>query len=157
MSSASSSHQLHQAKREMQAELDRLRSTAVVLEDSSRTIQTIKGTYDKYSSSLSKASRTLKQLKHRIESDDRMIYYSFVFFLFSAGYVFLKRVRVLSLLRWFGVTTWETGEWVATTTGISRGDIPVVMNHTPPPPNVITTNPPRIEFSTDSPTDSDEL
>lgn len=133
-----------QAKRDMQTELDRLRSTAVVLEESSRTIGTIKTTYDKYTTSLSKASRSLKQLKRRMENDDRMIYYSFIFFMVSAVYVFLKRVRVISLVRWLGMTGWIGAEWVYNTTS-SREDVVAIPSTIPVSPYPSTTHVPYMD------------
>jgi hypothetical protein len=36
-----------------------------------------------------------------MEQDDRFIYFSFLFFLFTAGWIFLKRVKLIGLAQWF--------------------------------------------------------
>ncbi len=99
------------ARKEMETELQRMRSTTAVIEESSRTIGSVNEKYTMYGSSLSKATKTLKALKTKMENDDKYIYYSFVFFLCVSGYVLLKRVKVIAITTWFaskfyGVATW---------------------------------------------------
>lgn len=106
--------QLLNARREMETELQRMRSTTTVIEESSKTIGSVNEKYTLYGTSLSKATKTLKALKTKMENDDKYIYYSFLFFLCVSGYVFLKRVKIIAISSWFaakmyGVTSWATG------------------------------------------------
>ena len=132
--------QLLNARREMETELQRMRSTTAVIEESSRTIGSVNEKYTFYGSSLSKASRTLKALKTKMENDDKYIYYSFVFFLCVSGYVFLKRVKIIAITTWFaakmyGVTNWIRGS------SLSSHEIPITTTHSPI--RVDTTLPPN--------------
>jgi hypothetical protein len=104
--------ELLQARQEMQTELHRMRSTAAVIDDTSRTIGTVKDKYNDYKTKLASAANRLKELKSKMESDDKYIYYSFIFFLTVSGYVFLKRVKVIAITQWFALTTYRITGWV---------------------------------------------
>ena len=128
--------QLLNARREMETELKRMRSTAAVIEESSKTIGSVNDKYALYSSSLAKASKTLKALKTKMENDDKYIYYSFVFFLCVSGYVFLKRVKIIAITGWFA------SKFYSLTTLVSGPDsnvtlLPVTTNR---PTEVMTTH-----------------
>ena len=104
--------QLLHARKEMETELQRMRSTTAVIEESSRTIGSVNEKYTMYGSSLSKATKTLKALKTKMENDDKYIYYSFVFFLCVSGYVLLKRVKVIAITSWFASKFYGVGNWI---------------------------------------------
>lgn len=129
--------QLLNARRDMETELQRMRSTTAVIEESSKTIGSVNEKYTLYGASLSKASKTLKALKTKMENDDKYIYYSFLFFLFVSGYVFLKRVKIIAITSWFATKMYGVTSWV---TGLSSSsEIPIT---TQPPPMADTTLPP---------------
>ena len=90
-----------QARKEMQTELHKLRTTASVIEESSKSIGSVRSKYQAYKLSIANASNTLKQLKTKMENDDKYIYYSFLFFLCVSGYIFLKRVKIITITQWF--------------------------------------------------------
>ena len=99
--------QLLQAQNEMQIELQRLRSAEAVVSATSSAISSIHSKYGTYQSRIESASKVLKSLKSKMEKDDRYIYWSYVVFLVSALWIFLKRVKVVAITQWLaskGVT-----------------------------------------------------
>lgn len=100
LSSQSRNRELIQAHTELSNELQRMRLTASVIEDSSKTIHSIDSRYSEYGKKLQSAGRSLKELKRRMESDDRYIYLSFLFFLFTAAWIFIKRVGIVRGIQW---------------------------------------------------------
>lgn len=112
--------QLLQARSEMEAELFRLRSTAVVISDTSGTIQSINSQYGVYRSKLTSAANALKGLKKKMESDDKYIYWSYVFFLFTAVWIFLKRVKVIGITQWLVKSGYYGTSWIVDLLGGSE-------------------------------------
>ena len=92
--------QLMQAQNEMQIELERLRSAEAVVSATSSAISSIHSKYGMYQSRIASASNALRILKTRMKKDDRYIYWSYMFFLMSAGWIFLKRVKAVAIMRW---------------------------------------------------------
>lgn len=93
--------QLLQAQNEMQIELERLRSAEAVVSATSSAISSIHSKYGTYQSRIASASNALRILKTKMEKDDRYIYWSYMIFLMSAGWIFLKRVKAVAIMRWF--------------------------------------------------------
>jgi hypothetical protein len=102
---------LSEARREMQSELQKMRVTADVIESSSKTLGTVHGRYITYKEKLASAGDALRALKRRMETDDKYIYWSYMFFLSVSGYIVLKRFRILSVVYWFLVKTFALGSW----------------------------------------------
>jgi hypothetical protein len=96
----------------MQLELEKLRSAEAVVTNTSTTISSINSKYEVYRERLSSASRTLKTLKTKLEKDDRYIYWSYMIFLLSAGWIFLRRVKLVELAQWFSSKGFNTASWV---------------------------------------------
>lgn len=92
--------QLLQAQNEMQIELERLRSTEAVVSATSSAISSLHSKYGTYQSRLATASNALRSLKTKMQKDDRYIYWSYMVFLISAGWIFLKRVKAVAIMRW---------------------------------------------------------
>ena len=93
-------HHLLQARGEMETELQRLRSTAAVISETSTTIGSINHQYGVYQSRLVSAANALKNLKKKMKSDDSYIYWSYLIFLFTSCWIFLRRVRVIGFIQW---------------------------------------------------------
>ena len=95
-----SKQHLLRARNELQTELDRMKSTAAVVASTSSTISSISSQYSIYQNRISSAGRTLKQLRTKMENDERYIYWSYIVFLLSAMWIFLKRVKVVAISEW---------------------------------------------------------
>ena len=95
-----SSQQLLRARNELQVELERMKSTAAVVATTSSTISSISSQYSTYKARIASAGRTLKQLRSKLENDERYIYWSYLIFVASAVWIFLKRVKVVAISQW---------------------------------------------------------
>ena len=104
---------LMQAHSEMANELQRMRVTASVIEDSSKTIHSIDSRYNDYRNAINSAGRALKELKKKMESDDRYIYFSFLFFIFTAGWIFMKRVGIVRVVQWLAAKGFYGATYIA--------------------------------------------
>ena len=104
--------QLLYSRNEMRAEFDRLRSTADVIESSSKTIGSVNEKYSLYRAKLLSAGQALKSLKNKMENDDKYIYYSFVLFLLVAGYICVRRLGVVAVTRWVTIRCWTIIVWL---------------------------------------------
>jgi hypothetical protein len=89
-----------------------MRSTAGVIDETSRTIGNVNDKYSEYKTKLASAANRLKELKTKMENDDKYIYYSFIFFLSVSGYIFLKRVKVIAITQWFATGTYKISNWI---------------------------------------------
>jgi hypothetical protein len=136
---------LMQAHNEMETELYRLKSTAAVISDTSATIMSINSQYGLYQSRLVSAASALKSLKKKMKSDDSFIYWSYLAFLLTAGWIFLKRVRVVGAVHWLTSKGFYGANYIfqfieeANTTDVS----PATQTHT-------VTSPPVMQESTAS-------
>jgi hypothetical protein len=92
--------QLSLARSELKAELDRMRTTAAVVSETSSTISLINAQYQSYHSRILSAAKTLKTLRSKMVNDERYIYWSYVIFMLSAAWIFLKRVKVIAISEW---------------------------------------------------------
>lgn len=108
---------LLQAHSEMANELQRMRVTASVIEDSSKTIHSIDSRYNDYRNAINSAGKALKQLRKKMESDDRYIYFSFLFFIFTAGWIFMKRIGILRMVHWLAAQGFYGASYIADFTG----------------------------------------
>lgn len=123
--------QLLQARSEMEAELFRLRSTAVVISDTSGAIQSINSQYGVYRAKLASAANALKGLKKKMESDDKYIYWSYGFFLFTAVWIFLKRVKIIGITQWFIKSGYYGTSWIVDSLG-GLESVPSTIPSSPP-------------------------
>jgi hypothetical protein len=140
----------------MQTELERMRSTAAVVSATSTTISSINTQYSTYQERISSAARTLRHLKNKIESDDRYIYWSYLVFMASALWIFLKRVKIVAITEWLaraglsGFSSIASMGSITVETSPTREATPVV-----PVPSVRTTGRPpsaTIYTTTSTPT-----
>ena len=110
---------LIQAHSEMANELQRMRATASVIDDSSKTIKSIDSRYSDYTNSIRSAGRALKELKRKMESDDRYIYLSFCFFVFTAAWIFMKRIGLVRLIHWLISNGFYGAQYLSDVSGIA--------------------------------------
>ena len=156
--------QLQQARREMQVELEKLRSAEAVVTNTSSTISSIDSKYGVYQERLASASRTLKTLKTKLEKDDRYIYWSYMIFLLSAGWIFLRRVKLVALAQWLASKGFNTASWVVDQVSLDSIDSPTRDSSAPistshyPTTTAMTTVPraPELTVSTTKPVDQEK-
>lgn len=79
----------------------RMRLTEGALVDSSGKISDVNKEYaDNYSGALKTASEAMTSLKRKIDTDDKFIWWSFIFFVAVCVFIILKRLMILSLSAW---------------------------------------------------------
>ena len=88
-------------KSQLQSELGRFNAAQAKLEESSSTIFGIHSEYLDFRVSLKKAGEAVVALRRRIESDDRWIWWSFLYFMTVVAWVVSRRIGLVWVLSWF--------------------------------------------------------
>jgi Sec20 len=85
-------------QRKLAVDIERFKITNEHLEESSQKIKQIHGKYFEYQTQLSKIKKTMALLKLKVQTD-QAVYYVFYLFLFVAGFIFLKRIGAIWVLK----------------------------------------------------------
>ncbi|EER17376.1 conserved hypothetical protein [Perkinsus marinus ATCC 50983] len=92
---------MQRSVQQMRENVERMRLTEGALVDSSGKISDVNKEYaDNYSGALKTASEAMTSLKRKIDTDDKFIWWSFIFFIAVCVFIILKRLMIFSLSAW---------------------------------------------------------